>query len=131
LAYADDDNIVGENVDTIQRNTKALLDGSKEVGLEDIPEKTKYMLVSRCQKAGQRQSKKLGNRSFESVAKFKYPGTTLTDQNCIHEEIKSRLNSGNACYHSVQILLSTRLLSRNIKVKMYKIIILPVVLYGC
>jgi hypothetical protein len=60
------------------------------------------MLVSRCQKAGQRQSIKIGNRSFESVAKFKYLGTTLTDQNRIHEEIKSRLNSGNACYHSVQ-----------------------------
>jgi hypothetical protein len=52
------------------------------------------MLVSRCQKAGQRQSIKIGNRSFESMAKFKYLGTTLTDENCIHEEIKSRLNSG-------------------------------------
>jgi hypothetical protein len=59
---------------------KALLDASKEVGLEANPEKTKYyMLVSRCQKAGQRQSIKIGNRSFESVAKFKYLGTTLTD----------------------------------------------------
>jgi hypothetical protein len=89
------------------------------------------MLVSRCQKAGQRQSIKIGNWSFEDVAKFKYVGTTLADQNCIHEEIKSRLNSGNACYHSVHSLLSSRLLSRNVKVKIYKTIILPVVLYGC
>jgi glycerol-3-phosphate O-acyltransferase len=130
LAYADDVNIVGENIDTIQRNTKALLVANKEVGLEVNPEKTKYMLVSRCQKAGQRQSIKTGNRSFESVAKFKYLGTTLTDQNCINEEIKSRLNSGNACNHSVQSLLLSRLLSRNVNVKIYKTIILPV-LYGC
>jgi hypothetical protein len=65
------------------------------------------------------------------VAKFRYLGTTLTDQNHMHEEIKSRLNSGNACYHSVQSLLSSRLLSRNVKVKTYKTIILPVVLYEC
>jgi hypothetical protein len=91
---------------------------------------TKCMLVSRCQKAGQRQSIKIGNRFFESVAKFKYLGTTLTDQNLIHEEIKSRLNSGNACYHSVQSLLSSHLLSSNVKFKIYKTIILPVVLYG-
>jgi hypothetical protein len=117
LASADDVNIVGENIDTIQRNTKALLDASKEIGLEVNLEKTKYMLASRCQKAGQRQSIKIGNSSFESVAKFKYLGTKLTDQNCIHEEIKIRLNLGNACYHSVQSLLSSRLLSRNVKVK--------------
>jgi glycerol-3-phosphate O-acyltransferase len=81
------------------------------------PEKTKYMLLSRCQKAGQRQSTKIGNRSFESVAKFKYLGKTLTDQNCIHEEIKGRLNSGNVCYRSVQSLLSYRQLSTYAKVK--------------
>jgi hypothetical protein len=66
------------------------------------------MLMSH-KKAGQRQSIKIANRLFEDVAKFRYLGTTLTDQNCMQEEIKSRLNSGNACYHLVQSLLSSRL----------------------
>jgi hypothetical protein len=58
-------------------------------------------------------------------------GTTVTNQNFIQEEIKRRLNSGNACYHSVQNLLSSRLLSKNLKIRIYTTIILPVVLYGC
>jgi hypothetical protein len=53
-------------------------------------------------KAGKRHGIKIANRSFEGVEKFKYLGTTLTDHACMQEEIKSRLNSGNACYHSVQ-----------------------------
>jgi hypothetical protein len=88
------------------------------------------MLMSRSQKIGEKHSIKIGNRCFEDVAKFKYLGTTLTDQNCMHKKIKSRLNSGNACYHLVQSLLSFCLLSRNLKVKICKTIILPVVLYG-
>jgi hypothetical protein len=89
------------------------------------------MLMSRSQKVGQKRSIKIANRSFEDVAKFKYLGTTPTDENHMHEEIKSRLNSGNACCRSVHSLLSSCLLSRNLKVKNYTTIILSVVLYGC
>jgi hypothetical protein len=99
--------------------------------MEGNPEKTKYMLMSRSQKTGQKHGIKIENRTFEDVAKFKYLGTTLTDKSHMHEEIESRLNSGNVCYHSVQSLLFFRLFSRNLKVKIYKTIILPIVLYGC
>ena len=58
-------------------------------------------------------------------------GATLTNENSIQEEIKSRLKSGNACYHSVQNLSSSGLLSKNLKIKIYRTIILPVVLHGC
>jgi hypothetical protein len=107
------------------------LDASKEIGLEVNSEKTKYMFMSCHQTAGQSNYIRVGNKSVEKVSKFKYLGSTLTNQNCIHEEIRSRLNSGNACYHAVQNILSSRLLSRNVKIKIYKTIILPVVLYGC
>ena len=60
-----------------------------------------------------------------------YLGTTITNRNSVHEEIKSRLQSGNICYHSVQNFLSSSLLSKNLKIKIYRTIILPAVLYGC
>jgi len=62
---------------------------------------------------------------------YVYLGTTLTNQNSILEEIKSRLKSGNACYHLVQNILSSSLLCKNLKIKIYRTIILPFVLYGC
>jgi hypothetical protein len=74
---------------------------------------------------------KIAKSSFENVSQFKYLGTTVTNKNLIQEEIKMRFNSGNACYHSVQNLLSSCLLSKNLKIRIYKTIILPVILYGC
>jgi hypothetical protein len=89
------------------------------------------MLLSRHQNAEQNLDIKVANRPFENVAYFKYWGTTVTNQKLIHEEIKRRRNQGNACYHSVQNLLSSHLLPKNIKIRIYKAINLPVVLYGC
>jgi hypothetical protein len=63
------------------------------------------MVMSRDQNAGRNGNIQIGNKSFKTVEQFKYLGTTLTNQNCIHAEIKSRLKSGNACYHSVQNLV--------------------------
>jgi hypothetical protein len=130
LSCADDVNIVGENTDTIQKNKEALVDAGKEIGLEVNPEKTKYMLRAPYQKAGQRHFLNKANSSFEDVVTLKYLGTTLTDEKCMLEEIKSRLNSGNTSYHSAQSLFSSRLLSRNVKVDMCKTIILSVVCMG-
>ena len=87
--------------------------------------------MSRDQNAVRIHSVRIDNSTFETMEEFKYLGTILTNQNSIAEEIKSRLKSGNACYHSVQNLLSSRFESNNLKTKIYRTITLPVVLYGC
>jgi hypothetical protein len=89
------------------------------------------MLLSHRQNAEQNHSINIANRCFENVAQLKYLHTTVTNQNMIQKEIKRRLNSGNGCYLSVQNLLSSHLLSKNVKIKIYKLINLHVVLYGC
>jgi archaellum component FlaC len=93
----------------MRQNKETLLEASRDVGLEINAEKTNY-IMSRHQNSGQNQNIRITNESFENVAEFKYLGTTLTNQKDIHDEIKSRLNSGNACYYSVQNLLSSRLI---------------------
>ena len=82
--------------------------------------------MSRNQNEGRSHNIKNGNKSFEKMGQFKYLETTLNNQNNIQEEIKSRLNSGNACYHSVQNLRSSNLLSKNVKIKIQGTIIWPV-----
>jgi ribosomal protein S2 len=118
LAYADDVTLLVYNIDTINKNTETLTDSSKEVSRE-----TKYILLSCQQNAGQNWDIKIANRLFETVSEFRYLGTTVTNQNLIQGEMKRRFNSGNTCYHTVQNLLPSRLLSKNIKIRIYKTII--------
>jgi hypothetical protein len=105
LVYIDDVNLLGNSVNSIKENSGTLLEASTDIGLEINAEKTKYMIMPCHLNSGQNQNIRIANESFEKVAKSKYLGT-----NDIHDEIKSRLNSGNACYYSVQNLLSSRLI---------------------
>jgi hypothetical protein len=130
LVCANDVNLLGDGIDTTKKNTETLIDASKEVGLEVNTEKAKYMLLSHHQNAGQNHDMKIANRYLENVAKFRYLGTTITSQDLIQEEIKRRLISGNACYHSAQNLLSSRLLAKNTNITVSKLPV-PVVRYGC
>jgi len=99
LAYADNVNILGGSIHTLKENAEALVAATREIGLEVSADKTKYMVISRDQNVGRIQSVRIDNSNFESVQEFKYLGTTLTNQNYVAEEIKSRLRSDNACYH--------------------------------
>ena len=95
LAYADDvSNILGGSIHTLKENADALVAATRELGLEVSADETKYMDMSRDQNAGRIQ-RRMDNSTFERVEEFKYLGTTLTSQNSIAEEIKSRLRSGN------------------------------------
>ena len=114
----------------MQENAEALVVATKEIGLEVNADKTKYMIMSRDQNAGLSYSMKTDNSSIESVEEFKYLGTTLRNKNFIQEEIKSRLKLGNACYYLVQNLLSSGLLSKKLKIKMYRTIILSLFYMG-
>ena len=92
--YADDINILGRSVLTIKENAEVFIAVSKETGLEENADITKYRVMSREQNAGRIETMKNDNRSFERMEEFKYLRTTLTNQNSIQEEIKSRLNEG-------------------------------------
>jgi hypothetical protein len=110
LVHTDDVNLLGNNT---RKNTKALTDASKEVGQEVNIEKTMYMSTSRHLNAEQDHNIKIAHRSFEYGVMFKYFRTMVTDQNFIHDEIKIQLNLSKACYHSVQNIPSSCLVSKS------------------
>jgi hypothetical protein len=117
-------------MNTIKKNTEALLEASREVGLDGNKEEANYVIMSRHQNIGQNHNLLIDNKSFETVVKLKHLGTTEVHKNCFHEEIKCRLNLGNAWYLSVQSILSSYLLSKNMKINIYKTIIFSLFCMG-
>ena len=113
-----------------KENTESLVVASKENGLVVNADKTKYEVMSWDQNAERSQNKNTDSISFERVEEFRYLGTTLSYQNSFQGEIKSRMKSGNASFHLLQNILSFSLLSKHLKFKIYRTIILPVILYG-
>jgi hypothetical protein len=125
IVYSGDVNILGGR----KKSTETSIVASKETGVEVNAEKTKHVILSREPNTGKNHNIYVGNKFLERVEQFKYLGTTLTNQNFIPEYIKRKLNSGNACYHSVQNLLSSSLLVKYTKI--YKTVLLSAVLYEC
>jgi hypothetical protein len=130
LVYADDVNILGTDMRAI-KNTEALVVASKGIGLEVNAKETKLMGMSQDKTARQSHNIKIGNKSFEGMEQLIYFITTMTNQNSIKEEIKSRLNSRVECCHLMHNLLPASFLSKNINIKIYRTVIFPVFLYGC
>jgi hypothetical protein len=102
--------LLGDSVNTVKDNSETLLGVIRDFGLEINAGKTMYMIMSRNPNSGQNQNLRIANESFENVARFKHLGTTITNQNDIRDEIKSRLISGNTFSYSVQNILFSRLI---------------------
>ncbi|KAJ9574461.1 hypothetical protein L9F63_008387, partial [Diploptera punctata] len=123
--------LLSDSEEIVSVNTHTLLSNTKKLGLEVNINKTKYMVTRRNSLNNVNVQLMTNEENVEEVAEFKYLGTIITNRNEMHKEIKHRLNSGNACYYALQRLLMSQLLSKNVKLKIYKTIILPVILYGC
>lgn len=128
LAFADDVALIAENKKDIKELAEKLITETQKVGLKINEEKTKIMKISRL--PDNQPDLEVLNFKFTKTDNFKYLGVTITSENRQDDEIQCRLAAAQRCYWSLTKLFRSRLLTRRTKIKMYKVIIQPVLLYG-
>jgi len=109
--------LIGDDIDALQSNTDALVEACDEICLQVNIDKTKYMITSRNTGNERHKNIRIRDEVVEKVNKFKSLGAYVTSKNEVTEEIESRLVSGNACFYSAQKLLTSRLISSELKLK--------------
>lgn len=129
LAYADDIIILGKSKHDIEERARKLINYSSSMGLVINENKTKYMMMTR--NATTKGNLHVGDLTFEQVGDFKYLGVNINEKNNMHNEVKMRLNVANRCYFTMKEMLSSKLLSRRTKERLYCTYMRPIVTYAC
>jgi len=127
FVFADDVDLIGDDIDALRGNTYVLVEACDEIGLQVNIEKTKYIIIRRNAVNNGHRYITINNENIEKVNKFKYLGGYGAIKNEVTEEIKSRLPTRNACFYSVQKLPTSRLISGKLKFNIHRTIIVYVI----
>jgi len=131
LTYVDDITLLDEDLDMIKRLGSKLINTAKKVGLTVNEEKTEYLVASRKNRNGDlEQYIKIEEFKFKRVSQFKYLWSMITKDNNIKTEVSTRIQLANKGYYELEKVLKSKVLSKNLKIKMYMTLLRPIVLYG-
>lgn len=128
LAYADDVDIIGRNAEHVKQTFISLTNAASSVGLRVNVNKTKYMMVPKQDNFPDHVT--IQNNRFNVVDNFKYLGSQINSNNDIGEEVMARIASGNRCYYGLRKFFQSKTLNRELKCKVYKQLVRPIVMYG-
>ncbi|CAG9130045.1 unnamed protein product [Plutella xylostella] len=132
VGYADDLAVLGKTAEEVRKAAKLLDTEAGKIGLRINRGKSEYLHMKRYKdKSGRRQDLHVGDVTYKGVSRFKYLGCTVTDTNTRDEEIDTRIQSFLRCSAALHKVLTSRLLSRNTKLRIYKTVIRPILMYGC
>jgi hypothetical protein len=131
VAFADDADLIGRGTVAIKEMFVEMEKEAEPIGLNVSEDKTKYLTLDRKHGSRIGQNITIDEYNFEVVQSFKYLGSIVNVDNDIEEEVKTRLSQGNRCFYALKHLFRNTLVSRNTKLRLYKTLIRPIVMYAC